>query len=77
MTVASVLARIKEFETVSDQLQNCVTELVAMSGEKRKQIENECGVTVDLLTRAAQLLDTTAYDFNEDLNNCEVDCKCW
>ena len=35
------------------------------------------GITPDLLHEAAQFLNITAKNFQEDLNNCDVNCQCW
>lgn len=77
MTVAGVLARIREFETTAEQLCNCITEMADISAEEKEQLRSRCGIKEDTLANAVQLLEITARDFKEDLDKCEVDCKCW
>ena len=77
MTVASALARIREFETTAEQLRNCITEITNIPTKEREQLRSRYGIREDTLTNAAKLLEITAGDFQEDLNKCEVDCKCW
>ena len=45
--------------------------------DRIKSLEEEYGITSDLLHKAWQFLSITAKNFQEDLDKCEVDCQCW
>lgn len=77
MTVGSVMARIREFEDMAECLRNCVTLISNVSAEEKEQLRSKYGIREDVLFNASRLLEITAGDITEDLNKCEVDCKCW
>lgn len=45
--------------------------------KKKNQLVIKYGIREDVLFNAAKLLEITAREITEDLNKCEVDCKCW
>lgn len=77
MTVGSVMARIREFEDMAKCLYNYAQSMSEVSVEEKNQIVIKYGIREDVLFNAAKLLEITAKNITEDLNKCEVDCKCW
>lgn len=78
MTVGVAQCRINEMKGMVDKLVNCLEKI--RDEEDRSKIDSlkeNYGITPDLLHEVAQYLSITAKNFQEDLNNCEVDCKCW
>ena len=70
--------RINEMNGAANKLVDCV-ERMRCEEDKSKisSLEENYGVTPELLYKTAQLLNITASNFQEDLDKCDVDCKCW
>ena len=78
MTVGVAQCRINEMKGVSEKLADCIRKMhYEENRDKVKSLEEEFGITTDLLHNAWQLLSITAKNFQEDLDNCDVNCQCW
>lgn len=78
MTVGVAQYRINEMKKCAEDIANCIGKLNCEEDkDKIKIMEQNYGITVDLLHEACQLLSITAKNFQEDLDNCEVNCQCW
>lgn len=78
MTVGVAQHRINEMKDIVKNISECICKLNNEENkEKIKSLEKEYGITIDLLHEAVQFLSITAKNFQEDLDNCNVDCQCW
>ena len=78
MTVGIAQNRINEMNAVADGLVDCIERIGNEDNKDRiKFLEEEYGITPKLLREAYQFLRITANNFQEDLDKCEVDCRCW
>lgn len=78
MTVGIAQHRINEMNGIAEKLANCIRKMSCEENKDRiKSLEEEYGITPDLLHEAWQFLSVVANNFQEDLDKCEVDCQCW
>ena len=78
MTVGVAQSRINEMNAITEELADCIKKMSYEENKDRiKSLEEEYGITSDLLHKAWQFLSITAKNFQEDLDKCEVDCQCW
>ena len=77
MTVGVAQHRINEMKDIVNKLIDCL-EKIRDEKDRNKidSLKENYGITPDLLHEAAQFLNITAKNFQEDLNNCDVNCQC-
>lgn len=78
MKVGIAQHRINDMNNVAEKLTDCLRKISHEENkDKIKALEEEYGITPNLLNEARQFLSITAKNFQEDLDNCDVDCQCW
>lgn len=78
MTVGVAQHRINEMKDIVKKISDCIGKLNNEENkDKITSLEKEYGITIDLLHEARQFISITASNFQEDLDNCNVDCQCW
>lgn len=78
MTVGVAQSRINQMNNIVKKISDCIGKLNSEDDkEKIKSLKNDYGITIDLLHEARQFLSITANNFQEDLDNCDVNCQCW
>lgn len=78
MTVGVAQHRINEMKGIVDKLANCLEKMRYEEDRSKIDVLKEnYGITPDLIHEAAQFLNITAKNFQEDLDNCDVNCQCW
>ena len=78
MTVGVAQHRINEMKDIVNKLIDCL-EKIRDEKDRNKidSLKENYGITPDLLHETAQFLNITAKNFQEDLNNCDVNCQYW
>lgn len=78
MTVGVAQSRINQMNNIVKKISDCISQL---NNEEDKDkiisLKKDYGITIDLLHEARQFLSITANNFQEDLDNCDVNCQCW
>lgn len=78
MTVGVAQHRINEMKNIAEKLGNSMTKIQNEEDKNKvKSLEDNYGITLDLLHEALQFLSITARNFQKDLDDCDVDCQCW
>ena len=77
MTVGMAQNRINEMNSIARKLADCIEKINSEENEDKIESLEKYGITKELLCEARQFLSITASNFQNNLNNCVVDCQCW